>query len=152
MIVYVSGALKASRDLSRARALYEEAARIVVDAGHQAYLPHQTTDPLHNADASPAQVFQQDVLALMQADGVVAFLNEPSLGVGAELALCTQAGTRVLGLHNTDSDVSRFAVGLLEAHGGRLVQYDELENIEEAILRFLEDLTRDHSFKRGRSL
>lgn len=143
MRVYVSGALKAARDLPRARALYEQAAQVVVAAGHEAYLPHQSTDPQRNAEASAAEVFQRDRAALLAADGVVAFLGEPSLGVGAELAICAQAGTRVLGLHGAHDDVSRFAAGLLETYGGRLVCYHGSSQLEEAIRTFLQDLRRD---------
>lgn len=140
MMVYVSGALKGSRNIARARALYERAAEVVTTAGHQAYLPHQHTDPEHAATISPAQVFRRDVAALRAANGVVAFVGEPSLGVGAELALCAEAGTPMLGLHMPADDVSRFAVGLLEAAGARLVCYADAGELEMAIRSFLEDL------------
>lgn len=143
MMVYVSGALKGSRDIARARALYERAARVVAAAGHQAYLPHQHTDPIHAAAISPAQVFRRDLAALRAASGVVAFVGEPSLGVGAELALCAEAGTPLLGLHTPVDDVSRFAVGLLEAAGARLVCYADAGELEAAIRSFLEDLSAE---------
>lgn len=141
MMVYVSGALKGSRDIARARALYEQAARLVTAAGYDAYLPHQHTDPERAAAISPAQVFRRDVAALRAAIGVVAFVGEPSLGVGAELAICAEAGTPMLGLHMPVHEVSRFAVGLLEAAGARLVCYSDTGELEAAILGFLDDLT-----------
>ena len=140
MMVYISGALKASRDLARARALYESVAEIVTLAGHIAYLPHQFTDPEYAVTASPVQVFQRDLAALRSADGVLAFLGEPSLGVGAEIAICTQAKTPLLGLHRPGDDVSRFAVGLLEAAGARLVCYANAIELEAAIHKFLEEV------------
>jgi hypothetical protein len=143
MMVYVSGALKGSRDIARARALYEHAAQVVTAAGHQAYLPHQHTDPEHAAAISPAQVFLRDVAALRAANGVVVFLGEPSLGVGAELALCAEAGTPMLGLHTPVDDVSRFAAGLLESAGGRLVCYADASELEAAIRGFLVDLSAE---------
>jgi hypothetical protein len=145
MMVYVSGALKGSRDLARARTLYEWAARVVAAAGYQAYLPHQHTDPEHAATMSPAQVFQRDLAALKSASGVVAFLGEPSLGVGAELALCAEAGIPLLGLHMPGDDVSRFAMGLLEASGGRVICYGNADELETGIRSFLSSLRAQRS-------
>jgi 2'-deoxynucleoside 5'-phosphate N-hydrolase len=149
MMVYVSGALKGSRDIARARALYEQAAYFVATAGHKAYLPHQNTDPEHAAAISPAQVFRRDVAALRAANGVVAFIGEPSLGVGAELALCAEAGTPLLGLHTPADDVSRFAVGLLEAVGARLVCYGDSGELESAIRDFLDDISAERVTQDG---
>jgi 2'-deoxynucleoside 5'-phosphate N-hydrolase len=149
MRVYVSGALKGSRDIARARALYELAAEVVTAAGHDAYLPHQHTDPELAASISPAQVFRRDVAALRAANGVVAFIGEPSLGVGAEIAICVEAGTPLLGLHMTVQDVSRFAVGLLEAAGARLVCYANAGELEAAIRGFIDDLSAERVKRDG---
>ncbi len=137
-MVYISGALKASRDLDRARALYERAAYVVREAGDQPYLPHQHTDPERNAAISPVQVFQRDLGALRSADAVLAFLSEPSLGVGAELALCAQAGTPMLGLVTPSDEVSRFAIGLLGSAGGRIAVYANTEELDGAVREFLD--------------
>jgi len=147
MKVYVSGALKGSRDLAQARSLYEQAAQVVEAAGHDAYLPHQHTDPERAADVPPIQIYHRDVEALTKSDGVLAFLGEPSLGVGAELALCVQAGVPILGLHRPTEDISRFATGLLETAGCQVVCFVDGDQMEYAIRGFLTHLS--HGFESG---
>jgi nucleoside 2-deoxyribosyltransferase len=154
MIVYVSGALKASQNLERARELYERAAQIVRSAGHEAYLPHQHTDPEHATGVSPLAVFRQDLAALRRCDGVVVFLREPSLGVGAEIALCAQFGIPMLALHEPSDDISRFATGLLVETGATVVAYKDDHDLSVAISRFLQKISSssDSLCERGSDL
>lgn len=124
MKIYVSGALQASRDLVAARALYAFVADTLANAGHQVYLPHQNTDPVFGRAASAGDVFKRDCEELFRADMVVALLNEPSLGVGAELALAASRGIKICAYAERSTKVSRFIVGLLEAQNVRLTSYD----------------------------
>ncbi len=137
MQVYISGALQASRDLAGARALYEAAATAVARAGHEPYLPHQHTDPVAAAGLNPAAVFRRDMQFLRDSDAVVAFLNEPSLGVGAEMVLACEAGIPVLALHRFDIGVSRFVIGYLDYQGATVASYHDLGEMETAVSTFL---------------
>ncbi|MFZ5720930.1 MAG: nucleoside 2-deoxyribosyltransferase [Pseudomonadota bacterium] len=150
MMIYVSGALKASSDLLSARALYENAARVIRLAGHQAYLPHQHTDPQRASRMSASQVFKRDLAALDRCDGVVVFLREPSLGVGAEIALCAQSGVPMLGLSEPADEISRFATGLLEEAGAQVVTYSDDRDLSCAIERFLLEIKSKAAQPRSR--
>ena len=140
MNVYISGALKASRDLQAARRMYEWAAACVVECGHQAYVPHLHTDPVKAAHVKPGSVYETDATRLRQADAIVAFLDEPSLGVGAELAMAVASGLPVLGLHRSDIEVSRFAVGMLLQHRNRVVAYVTMEDVRREVRLFTASL------------
>lgn len=140
MRVYISGALKASRDLAGARKLYEFAATSVRRLGSDPYLPHATTDPEKEADLSPSLVYHTDITALRSCQAVVAFLDEPSLGVGAELAICAQDDIPVLGLCRSPDEISRFAVGCLLASGGRLESYGSEMQLDAHIHGFIRSL------------
>jgi hypothetical protein len=140
MIFYISGALKGSRDLNSARARYEHAARVVSNAGHEAYVPHQHTDPETAASISPLAVFLKDSGQIGHSDGVIVFLNEPSLGVGAEIAICAQASVPMLGLCEYRDDVSRFAIGLMQKAGADVVRYEDTTGLDDAIMHFLEQV------------
>ncbi len=137
MRVYISGALKGSRDLVAARKLYERAALAVSQAGHEPYIPHASTDPVRAAKLAPEAVYDSDMKAIHRSDAVLAFLNEPSLGVGAELAICTRESIPVLGLCAAQTDVSRFAIGCLLAGNGRMIRYRAWAQAEQAIAGFL---------------
>lgn len=140
MRVYISGALKGSRDLVAARELYERAGRAVSRAGHEPYVPHIRTDPERAAKLAPEAVYDSDLKAIHRSDAVLAFLNEPSLGVGAEIAICTREAIPVLGLCVAKTNVSRFAVGCLLAGNGRVVRYGAWAEAEQAIASFLAEL------------
>ena len=140
MKVYVSGALKGSRNLVAARALYELAAATIADAGYEPYLPHKNTDPEATPEISAERVFATDVEAIRNSDAVLAFLNEPSLGVGAEVAICSQESIPILGLCERGVDVSRFTVGCLTAGNGRFIRYAAWDQVQNAILGFLDEL------------
>ena len=140
MKIYISGALNGSRDLSAARAIYKKAAEVITIAGHEPYLPHKKTDPESAAHLEAKAVFHADLIEIHKSHGVVAFLNEPSFGVGAEIAICYQKSIPLLGLCEKDMDVSRFVVGCLLEGQGRLVRYSRWAQASEAISTFLSEL------------
>ena len=96
-MIYISRALKGSSDLSAARELYERVAGMVEGLGQDAYVPHKATDPEGNPTIPPGEVFRTDVDNILASKGVIAFLNEPSLGVGTEIAICIHESIPVFG-------------------------------------------------------
>jgi nucleoside 2-deoxyribosyltransferase len=113
---YISGALLHAADLAAARQLYERFAEACEHAGWEAYVPHQHADPVRDAALTNQQVVRRDLDELTASDAIVAFVGEPSLGVGAELAVALARGKRVLALAPDGTRVSRFLLGLLELH------------------------------------
>jgi len=114
--VYISGALLNSGDLASARELYEAFAAASREAGCEPYLPHQHADPVRDAGLSNLDVARRDLREIDRADCLVAYVGEPSLGVGAEVAIALAAGKRVFALAPSDRRVSRFMLGMLELH------------------------------------
>lgn len=143
MMAYVSGALINSADLDRARALYETFADACRQAGWEAYVPHQHADPVRDPQLTNTDVAERDLDQVSAADALVAYLGEPSLGVGAEVAIALRAGKRVLGLAEADRKVSRFLLGLIELHPsqGRVCRYTSTKDAAEWIRAELSALT-----------
>jgi hypothetical protein len=115
---YISGALINAADLERARARYERFAAACRAAGWDAYVPHQHADPVRDPHLSSVDVAQRDLDRIADADALVVYLGEPSLGVGAEVAIALQAGKRILAVAEADRRVSRFLLGLIEMRQG----------------------------------
>lgn len=135
MRFYISGALQGSSDLDPARALYETAGVAVQRAGAKAYVPHLKTDPEKNVSLDSQSVFETDLNEIKNADGLIVFLNEPSLGVGAEIAIALSLGKNLLPVLEHGKNFSRFVGGLLEANGIAAQRYtspDELSDIISA--------------------
>jgi nucleoside 2-deoxyribosyltransferase len=116
VLAYISGALMNATDIETSRRLYEGFAEACRAAGWDAYVPHQHADPLRDRDMPNAEVAQRDLDQVRAADAVIAYLGEPSLGVGAEVAIALAAGKRVLAVAERDRRVSRFLLGLVELH------------------------------------
>jgi nucleoside 2-deoxyribosyltransferase len=114
MLAYISGALLNATDLSKSRALYERFADACRNAGWDAYVPHQHADPVRDAHLTNSDVAKRDLEQVRAADALVTYVGEPSLGVGAEVAIALAAGKRVLLLAERDRRVSRFLLGMAE--------------------------------------
>ncbi len=79
---------------------------------------------------SNLDVATRDVSQVRAADALVAYVGEPSLGVGAEVAIALAGGKRVLLLAPKDRRVSRFLLGLAELHEWQtaLCRYETVED------------------------
>ena len=119
MRAYISGALMNAQNLEQSRSLYERFAAACREAGWDAYVPHQHADPVKDSHLSNVDVAARDVDQVTSADAIVAYVGEPSLGVGAEVAIALAAGRRVLLVAEDDRRVSRFLLGLAELHAAQ---------------------------------
>ena len=131
MNAYISGALMNTASLDRARALYERLADACRTAGWEAYVPHQHADPARDPQLANADVAERDLDQISAADAVVAYVGEPSLGVGAEVAIALRAGKKVLLVAEADRRVSRFLLGLAEMHPAQ-AQVLRYRSVDEA--------------------
>lgn len=130
MLAYISGALINAAALDRSRALYERFGDACRAAGWDAYVPHQHADPERDGHLSNVEVAERDIDQVSAADALVAYVGEPSLGVGAEVAIALRAGKRVLVLAESDARVSRFLMGLAELHPSqaRIYRYASIDD------------------------
>ena len=114
MLAYISGALLNAANLDESRKLYEGFADACRAAGWEAYVPHQHADPVRDAGLANRVVAERDLAQVHVADALIAYVGEPSLGVGAEVAIALAAGKRVLVIAERQRKVSRFLLGLAE--------------------------------------
>lgn len=136
--VYLSGALAGAQDLAGRCDLYERFAGLAQDSGIQVYMPHTGAHPLKNSNLSPRKVFNLDMDMIRGSKLVVAFLDVPSLGVGAEVALACSLGVPVLGALPVHLQTSRFLEGLLDDHRGcGICKYRDLGDLASVVVSFL---------------
>lgn len=131
MLAYISGALLNAAQLDKSRALYERLAAACRAAGWEAYVPHQHADPVKDAHLSNVDVAERDIENVTAADVLVAYVGEPSLGVGAEVAIALRAGKRVLIVAEAERRVSRFLLGLAELHADQAFVF-RYQTVDEA--------------------
>lgn len=123
-----------ARDLSKSRQLYEAFALASERAKWEPYLPHQNTDPQVQADLPDIVVLTKDMEQLLQSDAIIAYLGEPSLGVGAEIVFAMQNNKRILAVYESSKSPSRFVIGLLKSYPrATILTYDTVEEVCEWI-------------------
>ena len=137
MMFYISGALHGSASLDDARYLYETTAKLVEKKGASYFLPHKQTDPVRAAHVSSDDVFARDLQAIKTCSAVIAFLNEASHGVGAEVAMCLEWQKPILPLLEESRSCSRFLEGLIRSHGIEVIRYQNTNDISNVLDRFI---------------
>lgn len=108
---YISGALTNVAGLDDMRRFYEAIGQVCADNGFDPYIPHQHTDPVLAAQISPGQVWETDYRVVSVSAVVVAFVGEPSLGVGAELEISRENRVPIILMARNSDKVSRMARG-----------------------------------------
>ena len=136
MNIYLSAALASAQDLNAACARYDALASGLAARGIVVYVPHHFTHPMRNVQTSPADVYQRDSARLLGSSALVALLDDPSFGVGAEIALAIAHNMPVVGAvtRSRAKHLSRYITGLIET--GRfpdLVLYDDIDALVIAV-------------------
>lgn len=105
------------------------------------YLPHKHSDPDHNADLEAETVHNIDRLKVTDSDFLIVCADIPSLGVGQELEIATQAGIPAIAYKHKTTRTSRMFLGnpILcdDIHEGtspesaseRIIEYETEENL-----------------------
>jgi nucleoside 2-deoxyribosyltransferase len=137
--IYISGAFVGSRDWEAASRRYELLGSMLEEAGFAVYLPHAHTDPILNAGLTANVVFTRDREEMQRSDVLLALLDEPSHGVGAEISMALCSGMTVLGACSRDRKVSRFIQGMLETSSNGI--YFEYEDLREVVQKATEVTT-----------
>ena len=75
------------------------------------YLPHIWSDPGHNSQISPEDVYILDRLRIAESDFLVVCADYPSFGVGQEVEIAQSMGLRALIYRSESTRVSRMLLG-----------------------------------------
>lgn len=129
--VYISGALTNGGN----KELYELLGAEFEKCGFTAYIPHQHTDPKKNADIKPEKVYQTDYRKIIESSLVVAYVGEPSLGVGQEIQIAAFHQIPILLVFEKGARVSRMTLGTPGVK--QTFQFDTLENLKEWVPKFM---------------
>ncbi len=128
---YVSGSL--THSAMERRALYEQVGRALELANLGPYVPHQTTEPNMGPDGenhkprTPEEIWRINHDVIKDSQLMVAFVDEPSLGVGMELQIAEQYEIPVIVLAHIDARVSRMALGFPQLQ--HTIRYHELPDL-----------------------
>lgn len=134
-MVYISGALTGLSSTNSCMKEFYERIAITVDkvcGTGAAYVPHMNTDPIKHPDVTPEEVYQLDRQKVYASNLVIAYMGEPSFGVGAELQMANEKGIPILLLYEKGKGVSRLPRGMESVKG--ICEY----STEEEALQWVE--------------
>ena len=129
--VYISGPLTNSSK----KELYELLGEEFEKCGFSAYIPHQHTDPVKNSKITPEKVYQTDYRKIIESSLLVAYVGEPSLGVGQEIQIASFHQIPILLVCEKGAKVSRMTLGTPGVK--QKFQFDTLENLKEWVPKFM---------------
>ena len=129
--VYISGPLTNSSK----KELYELLGEEFEKCGFSACIPNQHTDPKKNADIKPGKVYQTDYRKIIESSLLVAYVGEPSLGVGQEIQIASFNQVPILLVFERDAKVSRMTLGTPMVK--QTFQFENIENLREWVRQFM---------------
>lgn len=129
--VYISGPLTNSSK----KELYELLGEEFEKYGFSAYIPHQHTDPKKNADIKPKEVYQTDYRRIIESSLLVAYVGEPSLGVGQEIQIASFHAIPILLVYEKEARVSRMTLG--NPGVKQKFQFESFEDLRKWVPEFM---------------
>ena len=124
--VYISGANKE---------IYELLGAEFERCGFTAYIPHQHTDPKKNAGIKPDKIYQTDYRKIIESSLLVAYVGEPSLGVGQEIQIASFNQVPILLVFEKEAKVSRMTLGTPGVK--QTFKFETFENLKEWVRQFM---------------
>lgn len=110
MKAYIAGALSQLKNKEK-KQFYERIAEVCRACAIEPYLPHLKTDPIETPLLRPKEVYEWNYNQIKNSDFLIAYIGEPSLGVGTELEIAKREDVQVIALYEKDTIVSRMARG-----------------------------------------
>lgn len=116
---------------------------IVSEVQADRFSNRSTISTVTHAELDARTVFERDRDEINKSDILLALLDEPSHGVGAEIVFALNRGMVVLGAAADSKKISRFIIGLLEgSEKGHYIRYHRFEEVIEELLRQTEPRSR----------
>jgi nucleoside 2-deoxyribosyltransferase len=135
--IYIAGALTHTSE--EQKQTYEEIAKACREFCDNVYIPHLGgTDPLRNPEVTAREVWERNHKIVSKSDLIIAYVGEPSLGVGAELEIARAAGKKLILWWRRNEKASRMARGNPAAIA--LIEGSTIEEISGKIRDILENL------------
>ena len=109
--VYISGGLTNISDPEKTKKFYEDIDDLCKNLGFKPYTPHLHSDPVAHPNITPEEVYDMDYEQVAKADIIIAYIGEPSLGVGIELEIAKTLNKTIIVHYKDDQRITRMARG-----------------------------------------
>ncbi len=151
VMAYISGALTQTKDIHACLQLYEELGKLCEECGIEAFVPHvrlNAGDFFRGRSGAPrnnsTEIFLKESQAIQESDIILACLDDPSTGVGAELQLAIDNNLKIVAFHHSDIGISNYIRGMLGQYSkSRILAYEN----KDALFKALKPWLTHHSQK-----
>ena len=146
VMAYISGALTQAKDIQACLQLYEELGKLCEECGIEAFVPHiklNATDFFlgrgnKRVEPRPAdKIFLTESQAIREGDIILACLDDPSTGVGAELQLAIDNNLKIIAFHHIDVRISAYIRGMLEQYSSTILAYENKDTLFKSLKPWL---------------
>lgn len=144
---YISGAITKARNVRACLKLYEKLGELCERQNVTAFVPH--VEMGYDLD-NPGQVKGADEIywreseAVKKSDVLIAILDDPSTGAGAELQLAIDHDVSILALHHRDMRISRYIRGMLNAwEKGTIENYQNEDDLLARVSAWLSNIRKN---------
>jgi len=137
--IYFAGSIRGGRDDA---AIYKLIIDLVGSLGCQVLTEHiglKTTTSMGEASRSEKWIYDRDSAWLKQADGVIAEVTTPSLGVGYEIAKAEAWDKPVLALYRP-SRGQKLSAMVAGSPGLKVCEYSDVSELASPIKNFIDKL------------
>lgn len=126
MKIYVAGPLTHLKN-EAIKDLYIKIGEMARELGIDAVVPHKDVEQSPDL-VTPQFIYHADTRAVREADLLIAYIGDTSLGVGMELEVANQNNTLFITFCEKDTRISRMVLG-----SPNLIEHIEFESIDEVL-------------------
>lgn len=140
-IVYIGGGLTGQDDDIKIK--YEKTGKMIDQMGGFGYVPHvYGTDPVKHPDVSPEDVRNIDFLwSVLLPSADIFWCDNPSFGVGIEMAWAEIYDIPSIKIHNKNITVSRMPRGLYHS---QILAYNDIDDAYKLIKKNISVYLKHH--------
>ena len=108
---YISGPLTNVKNPDEIKNFYNNIGDICSKHGIRPYIPHQHSDPIDHPNITSDEVYALDYKHVSMSDLVIAYVGEPSHGVGQEVEIAREHGIPIVLIYENKKMVSKMILG-----------------------------------------
>jgi len=141
---YISGVLtlKDKGKIERYKKFYEALGKVCEEFGIKAFVPHLKPK---NDIMSARKLYNIDKKEVLTSDIIIAYLGDPSFGVGMELAYADLCNIPIILLYEKGKYVTRFCLGIPNVKC--IIRFSDFEECLEILRNVLSFALHGDSFK-----
>jgi hypothetical protein len=133
--VFIAGVMTTAAGLVRLETLYEKIGSICESRNFKTFIPHRDANIRRIHDFTPQKLYLINMEKLVEVDLVIAYVGQPSTGVGMEIQQACVLGKDTILISEADSPVSMLLTGC-----PNIISHIRFKDFNEAASRLDETL------------